>query len=165
MHLKRILPLFCAIAGPIAIQTEARSAPEANSVRMPPEIGIAVAVDKDMVEIRRFVERRVTRTTQSSSPPGVTIEVRAGTIEPHARTEVVSVVEAQVTQTEASRVVVRRINGRLVPYKELVVELAGDTPVVLAKPGQQIDPLFSRMFNPETLVVSLPSSAPPTVAP
>ena len=133
----------------------------------PPELGVAVVVDGRDIEVRRFVERMVTRTTTSDLRPGVKIEMKAGTIGPASSTEVVPVVESHITRIDATKVVARRIDGRAVSTKVLMDELARPTPVILAKHDQQVDPLFSKMFKAESLVLLVPSSTtpPPTVVP
>ncbi len=164
MWIRRIAALLCALVG--SVPAGAGVETETNTAGGPPELGVAVVVDGHTLEIRRFVERMVTRTTTSSLPPGVKIEAKEGSIGPTSSTEVVPVIETQIARVDATKVVARRIDGRTVSAKVLMDELAKPTPVILVKQGQQVEPLFSKMFKPESLVLLLPpSTTPPTVAP
>jgi hypothetical protein len=164
MWIRRIAALLCALVG--SVSANAGVEPETNTAGGPPELGVAVVVDGHTLELRRFVERMVTRTTTSNLPPGVKVEVKEGAIGPTSSTEVVPVVETQITRIDATTTVVRRIDGRAVSAKVLMAELAKPTPVILMKQGQQLNPLFSKMFKSESLVLLLPSSTTPTtVAP
>jgi hypothetical protein len=167
MGIRWIATLLCALASSVAVGVSAGAEPEANTMGRPPELGVAVVVHGRFIEVRRFVERMVTRTTTSNLPPGVKIEVKAGSIGPASSTEVVAVVETHVTRIDGTAVVAQRIDGRAVSSKVLMDELARPTPVVLGKQGQQVDPLFLKMFRPESLVLRLPSSTtpPPTMVP
>lgn len=167
MGIRWIATLLCALGGSVAVPVSAGAEPEANAMAGPPELGVAVVVDGRFLEVHRFVERMVTRTTTSNLPPGVKIEVRAGTIGPASSTEVVPVVETQIARMDATKVMAQRIDGRGVSSKVLVGELTRPTPVILARQGQQVDPLFSNMFRPESLVLLLPSptTPPATVVP
>jgi hypothetical protein len=108
----------------------------------------------------------VTRTITSSLPPGVKVEVKEGSIGPTSSTEVVPVVETQITRVDVTTIGARRIDGRAVSAKVLIVELANPAPVILVKQGQKVDPLFSKMFKPDSLMLLVPSSTTtPTVAP
>jgi len=101
-------------------------------------------------------------------PPGVKIEARAGDIAIGGTTEAVAVVETHSYRMDATKIVVRYIDGRAVPYKVLMDELAKPTAVLLAKQGQQVAPLFSKLFRPESLVLPFPTSqegVPDYVAP
>lgn len=160
MWIRRIAVL-CALVGSVPANA---GEPETDAAGGPPELGVAVVVDGHTLELRRFVERMVTRTT-SNLPPGVKVEVKEGSIGPTSSTEVVSVVETQITRVDATTTVARRIDGRAVSAKVLMAELAKPTPVILMKQGQHLDPLFSKMFKSESLVLLLSSTTPTTVAP
>lgn len=166
MCIRRIAALLCALAVSVVVSADTGAEPKANIMSGPPELGAAVVVDGHTLEVRRFVERMVTRTTTSNLPPGVKVEVKEGSIGPASSTEVVPVVETHITRIDATKVVARRIDGRAVSSKVLMEELARLTPVIFVKQGQQVDPLFSKMFKPESLMLLLPSpTTPPTVAP
>ena len=162
MGIGRIAALLCALAGSV----NGVVASEVEMTAGPPELGVAIVKDGRTIEVHRFVERLVTRTSASQVPPGVKIEVREGSISLPATIEVVPVVETHITRIEAAKVVARRIDGRGVPHTVLIEELAGPTPVVLANQNQTVSPLFAKIFKPESLVLFLPSTPPPpTVAP
>jgi hypothetical protein len=167
MGIRWIATLLCALTGVVAVPLSVNAEPETDTMAGPPELGVAVVVDGRFVEVRRFVKRMVIRTGTADVSPGVKIEVKAGTMGPASNTEVVPVVETHITRIDATKVVAQRIDGRAVSFKVLVDELARPTPVVLATQGQQVEPLFSKLFKPESLLLVLPSSAtpPPTVFP
>lgn len=168
MGIRWIVVLLCALVSSVVVSVGAGAEPEAKTQTGPPELGVAVTIDGRTLEVRRFVERMVTRTTTSNLPPGVKIEVKAGSIGPASSTEIISVLEPLVTRIDANKVIARRIDGSAVSTKVLMDELASPTPVILAKQGQQVDPLFSKMFMPKTLVLLVvpPATTPPsTVVP
>ena len=166
MGIGRIAVLLCALAGSVVVPVNGVVASEVQTTAGPPELGVAIVKDGRTIEVHRFVERMVTRTSASQVPSGVKFEVREGSISLPATIEVVPFVETRITKIEAAKVVARRIDGRGVPHAVLIEELAGSTPVVLATQNQTVSPLFAKIFKPESLVLFLPSTAtPPTVAP
>lgn len=167
MGIGRVAVLFCIAGGSIGVPVAAGAESKASVMAGPPELCTAVAVNGHTIEVRRFVERAVTRTTIPNLPQDVRIEIKGGTIDRASSPEVVHVVEVRTTQMEAVRVMAWRVDGRAVSHEVLMKELARPTPVVLAKHGQQVDPIFLRMFQPESLILLFPSAtAPPTtVAP
>ena len=162
MGIKWVVALLCVLAGSVAVPIGVGAEPDGDAMAGPPELGVAVVVNGRTLELRRFIERMVTRTTTSGLPPGVKIEVKTGIIEPASSTDVFPVVETHIMQIDATKVVARRIDGRVVSFKVLMDELAKPTPVVLAKQGRQVAPLFLKMFKPESLILLFPSSTPPT---
>ncbi len=171
MQSEKIAVLLYALVGSVAIPVNVRAEQEVAAVAGPPELRVVVALDGRTLEVRRFVNRMVTRTTAPPLPPGVTIKMNTGSITAPTTSEVVPVIETQITRIDAATVVARRIDGRAVSYKVLMGELAKPTPIIVAKPGQQVDPLFATMFKPDSLVLSWPAltavdfSAPPRTIP
>ena len=166
MCTKRIVALLYAVAGSVPLVVAGEQ--DAKIVAGPPELGTAVIVDGRTLEVSRFVVRMVRRTTTSNLPPGITIEARAGDIAAASTTEVVPVVETHIYRIDATEILVRRIDGRAVPYKVLMDELAKPTAVLLAKQDQQVAPLFSKLFRSESLVLPFPTptrGVPDYVAP
>jgi len=129
--------------------------PMDNTLVLPPEIGVAVVVDEHILEIRRFVDIPSTRTIFSGLPPAVKTETRVES------TIGTSIMQVEVTEIVSSNQV-RRIDGRTVSNDVLVAELAAPTPILIQKQSLQIDPLFSKIFNPESLVLLMPTSTTPT---
>jgi len=154
MCTKHVLGLLCALA--ISFPVTAHAQGNANKVmRAPPELGIVVAVDRRMLEVRRFVQRTVTTRSASELPPGVKIEATVGSIvSPNAR-ELLPAVETHVTRIDATSIAAHRIDGRTVPYAELMDELASPTPVLLARNGEGVDRIFAQLFKPQSLVLTL----------
>jgi hypothetical protein len=164
MWIRRITALLCALIGSVPAYSGVE--PETNISGGPPELCVAVIVDDHTLELSRFVERMVTRTTTSNLPPGVKAEVKEGSLGPTSNTEVVPVVETRITRVDATTITAWRIDGRAVSVKVLMAELAKPSPVILVKQGRKVDPLFAKMFKADTLVLQLSSSTtPPTVAP
>lgn len=168
MRPKRITVLLCALVGSVAAQASAGAETEAGFVAGPPQLGVAVAVDDRVLEIRRFVERMVTRKTVAHLPAGVKIEMKTGTIGPVSSTKIVPVLETHRTRIDVTKVVACRVDGRMVSLKTLLAELERPTPVILAR-QHQLDPLFSKMFKPESLVLrflveeeDVPATIPPS---
>ena len=167
MGIRRVAALLCMAGGSLGVLVAAAGEPKATTMGGPPELCTAVAVNGHIVEVRRFVERAVTRTIFPNVPQDIKIEMKAGTIQPASSTEVVHVVEARTTRIDAFRVKAWRIDGRMVSHEALMRELARPTAVIFAKQGQEVDPLFLKMFQPESLILlySPATAAPPTVAP
>lgn len=140
MCIKQIAVFLC-MAIPIVTLAGVHSKPEAHTVGEPPELGVAVVADGHILLIYRFVEHRFTRTISPAGP------------QPH--TEIVPVTATCTTRADARKVVARRVDGRMVPYKVLMKELAKPTPVIFAKKDQQVNPLFAKMFKSESLVLLL----------
>ena len=155
MCIKRIAALLCVLVGFVPVTTSAQSEPSAASI--PPGLVIAVAVNDHYLEIRRIVERMVTRTTTATLPTDVKIEARKGSTGPATTTEVVPVSEEHITRFNISNIVAQRIDGAAVSDKALMVAIAKPTPIILVRRGQQVDPLYLKMFKPETLVLQLPA--------
>jgi hypothetical protein len=126
-----------------------------------PKLAVAVAVDNQTVELRQYVERMVTRTTYLKSSPYSPTKGNTNT----QFTEVVPVVETQTTRTVISQFSARRIDGRPVAQKLLADELRRPTAVIIFPQGEQLDPLFAKMFKPETLILLSPVTRAPGPAP
>jgi len=126
--------------------------PKAKCSSNPPELGIAVAVDGRMLEIQQFAHNMGQRISMSNTTPPTQI------------IEMVPFVSALVCRIDATTVVARRIDGRAVSTKDLMDELAKPTPIVFAKPGEQLNPPFAKLFKPESLVLVLPPPTPPPFA-
>ena len=156
MSTKQIAALLYALVVPVVASAQTATGPAGA----PPELVIAVAVNDQTLEIRRFVERMVTRTTTIPLPPGVKVQAKNGSVGPTTTTEVVSVVETHTTRFDIRNIAAQCIDGRTVSGKALIAALAKPTAIILAKPGQPVDPLFSKLFKPETLVLQLPAPQP-----
>jgi hypothetical protein len=154
--------LLCALTGLAVAAAQARAQSEARMMEGPAEQRIAVVADGSSLNVSRFVRRMVERKTRNL-PPGVKVEVTKGSIP--TWTEVVPVFETQTSRIDATRVVARRVDGRLVPYKVMMAELARPTPVLFMEQDMRLDSRFTKMFKPETLVLSIRSPAPITVFP
>jgi hypothetical protein len=155
MSTKQIAALLCALVGCVPVIASAQTA--SSPAGTPPELVVAVAVNDHTLEIRRFVERMVTRTTTIPLPHGVKVQAKNGSIGPTTTTEVVPVVETHTTRFDISKIAVQRIDGSMVAAKTLIAALAKPMPVILAKPGQQISPVYAKLFKPDSLVLQLPS--------
>jgi len=156
--------LLCIFAGPVSVVAGAE--PEAKIIGNLPELGVAVMADAKNINIHRFVTRMITRTIVAELPPGLKIEATQGTIEPLTTTEVVPIVESQVTRIEVSKVVARRLSGGDVSHQALKDALRKPTPVIYGIKGQPLEPIFNDLFTPDALILLLPPSpAAPTVAP
>jgi hypothetical protein len=167
MFIKQIAVLLYATVGFVGNLTSADIEPTANSISGPPELGVAIAVDDNTIEVHRFIVRTGTRVTTPDVPQGVTFEGNKGTtFRPAPKVEQISVIETYTTRFDVTKVVARRIDGSVVYSKILVNELAKPTPIIYVKQGQKVDQFFSKMFKPESLVLLLPSSlTPPTNTP
>jgi hypothetical protein len=161
MCAKRIVALLCALVAFVPVTANAQAEPSA--VGAPPGLVIAVAVNDHTLEIRRIAERMVTRTTTATLSAGVKIEARKGSTGPATTTDVVPVSEEHITRFNISNIVAQRIHGTAVSDKALMAAIAKPTPIILVRRGQQVDPLYVKMFKPETLVLQLP--APQTGVP
>ncbi len=126
---------------------------DTNIVGGPPEIGSAVIKQNHALEISRFTDRMFTRTTKSSPPQDNKSNLRSGCFESTTATELVPVLETQTIQVEVSKVSAQRVDGRVIPTKTLVDELAKPKPVILLKQGQQLDPFFLKMFKPDSVIL------------
>jgi hypothetical protein len=165
VRIKRIAILACAVASCVLVAVDVGAEPEANTMVGPPELGVAVLVDRHTIEVRRFVETMVTRTTVSNLPPGVKIKTKEGFIGPPTVTELVPVVGTTIERFEVREIAGRRIDGRVISQELLVRELARATPMLLLKQDQRLNPLFAKMFKPESLVLLLPRQRITTIAP
>ena len=128
----------------------------------PPELGLALAVDGQTLEIYEFSTHRVIRRTVAPAPPGVTF---FGNLGPEVKFEQLPVFETRVSRVDATKVVAQRVDGRAVPSATFMRELATRTAVVFTTPGVRIDPVFMKMLKPETLVLSFPLPTPELPAP
>lgn len=166
MWIRHLAIILCAGAFLAAGSTEGPGEAKTAAGTGPPELALAVAVDGRTLEIQRFVERVVTRTTTPRFPPGVQVEVRQGSIEPTSRTELFPIIEKHSTRIEVVNVSARRVDGSPVERDVLLRKLNTWTPVLIIKHNQQVDPIFWDIFQAETLLLMLPPpSAPLTVSP
>jgi len=162
MAYQRLLfSMLCALVGLTMVAAPAERNRPAESG--PPEVGVAVITDGRTLEIHRFVEGTVTRKTVSSLPPGITVKPKAGSIGPSTTTEVVPIMQTEITRSDATKAVAWRVDGREIGVKELTESLAKPTPVIIARRWRTIDPIFLKVFKPDTLVLPLPN--PPSDLP
>jgi hypothetical protein len=166
MWIRWIAAMFVVLAGSVVAHVTAAGEPDPNVSDGPPELGIAHVVDGQTIELSRFVERMGTRTVYPESPPGGRLEAKSGGTAPTSVSEVASVVETQTLRTDATAIVARRVDGRMVPSKVLKDELAKPTAVILASTrGQRIDPVFSKLFKRDSLVLFWDSPTSPPQLP
>lgn len=115
----RILGIVCCLAVPASGRAVAQ--PATPTVGRPPELVVAVAVDGQTLEIRRFVERTVTRTTTATYLPASGSGQRRA--RPATAKEIVPLAETQITRVDAAQFTAQRVGGRTVPSAELMKEL------------------------------------------
>jgi len=157
MHIGLIATMICALAGQPEIDDGARSAPERNTRYGLPELGAAVVVDSRTIETHRFVESMVKSRVAVNEPTFL----RPGEVAPKYRTEVVPLVSEMIERVDITKIAARRVDGRAVTYKELVRGLAKEAPVIFVKQGEKVDPRFTKLFRPASLVLVLPSFKTP----
>jgi hypothetical protein len=126
---------------------------------------LARAARGDRIEISMIAERWVTEEIIEEGPTLASTGVK----QPTRRVQTRPVTETYTQQLRASAVTCRRVDGKEVPTKTMLQELASERPAIFSPDGKMIDPRFAKMFQPTTLVLSFRSStsAPeaPTFAP
>lgn len=160
MRVRYIPFLFCALITTVLTSADETETNTSTFPRDLPELRVAVAVDDDVIKICQFVVPMDTYVTS-----GVMVEMKEGTIGPP--TEAVPSIMTFCTYIDATAIIARRIDGRAVPVKDLMAELAKPTPVIFVNQGLRVDPLFSTMFKPDSLVLSTTSQiiAPTSTTP
>jgi hypothetical protein len=128
-----------------------------------PELCIAVALDGHTVEVRRFVERTVTRTGTTSSAEGAKWDVKVGSIEPSSKHEAGPLLEMQAMRFDVEKLKARQVDGRVVTEKNLIGLLTKPTAIIVEKNGGQLNPLLATVFKPDAVILLLPK--PTTIAP
>jgi hypothetical protein len=141
--------LWAGLLSAVIVSADAADGPAATSAEGSPKLAVAVMVDSQTIEIRQFVERLGTRTTKAKPSPYSPNNGNDNT----QVTEVASVIETQTTRMDLAWFSARRIDGRPVAQKLLADELRRPTAVIIATQGGQLDPLFIKMFKPETLIL------------
>jgi hypothetical protein len=130
----------------------------------PPEVGIVV-LKGAALEVHRFKTRMITRTTVPKIPAGIRIEVKQGNIEPLSVTEVVPVVEDHWSSIAPAKVVIQNLNGKPVAAEDFPEAFEKPTPILIVSEGTTIDPLYQKVFQPDSFVLILPNAPITTFAP
>lgn len=158
IYITRVAAVVCALLGTAITPVASMAQPVINAATGPPlELATAAVVGGRTLEIRRFVVRMVTRTTNDNLAAGVKIDVKEGDIRT-ASTIVVPIIETQIIRIDATKVGARRIDGRAVPFNVLINELQELTPVIFAQHSLQVDPIFSKLLKADSLVLHLKPS-------
>jgi hypothetical protein len=121
----------------------------------PPQLGVAIFVGDETIEVRRFVDRIAKPKAAPYRPSSGKTDNRESSIATREVSEGEVAVESQVMRVDARRVIARRIDGRSVTHDTLINELATLQPIIIVGEREQVDPLFSRALKPETLVLLL----------
>lgn len=122
-----------------------------------PELAVAVAVDDQTVEVRRYVDRTIVRRS-SQDPSDRNVKVDEGVIELTPRTETVVIQEEYVTRLPASTIEAQRIDGSAVSKAFLLKELSRPTCVLILKGDQRLSPLVAGIVAPKVLTLRFPLS-------
>ena len=144
--------LWAGLLSAVIVSADAADGPAATSAEGSAKLAVAVMVDSQTIELRQFVERMGTRTTKANPSPYSPNNGNANT----QFTEVATVIETQTTRMDLAWFSARRIDGRPVAQKLLADELRRPTAVIIAN-GEQLDPLFAKMFKPETVILLSPA--------
>ena len=158
MCTKRIAVLLYLLVGLVSSLNSAEIDPNEVTISGPPELAAAILIDDHTIEIHRFIKRTSTTVTTLDQPEG--LKILKGTVEIPKTVEQHTFFETYMSRYDATKVVARRIDGRVISFKILKEELSKKTPIVLVNKGQQVDPFFVKTFSPETLVLLTQSFSP-----
>ncbi|MGL4594235.1 MAG: hypothetical protein ACRCUY_05850 [Thermoguttaceae bacterium] len=146
-----MMMLLCALVGSVSF---AADKPDSRNL---PALELVVLVDDHTIEIRQFAEGMVTRTT-FNSPSSIRKQKKDGNIVPRTYTEVVPVVSTATFRVPISEIVAQHLDGSPIPVNVLMAKLADTTPVIKITQDHKINPLFAKIFEPNSLVHVWPPS-------
>ena len=156
MRTRNHVAVILFLTATVTVSVRASAQPPNDATNGPPELGVAVAVDAQTLELRRFIERTVTRTATPGTQPALSFDaVTKGSIAPAV--EVAVITETQISRLRIADVMLRRVDGQTIPHASLAKELARSTPVAITYSDHQANPQFWKMFKPESLILQLPA--------